>query len=104
MTAEIMMSNLCAEMYEPPKLADFNVIVTYNCQTGTEMYYFTRKFRKINEWGDHAFGGNISSLQLTQNCDHVVEKKDKAFKVIKCRSTQEGTTALRLMAEYLESV
>lgn len=86
------------------KLSDYNVLVTVNRQTGVEMYYFIKKFRKVEVWGGSVFGGNISSAQITMNCDHVVEKTDKTFKIIKCRTSQHGSVVLRLMAEYIESI
>lgn len=86
------------------KLSDYNVLVTVNRQTGVEMYYFIKKFRKVDVYRQGPFGGNISSLQLTLNCDHVVEKTDNTYKVIKCRTSRDGAVVLRLMAEYIESI
>lgn len=96
-------SELCPEIFEPPKLADFNVLHTQNRQTGIEMIYFIRKHRVVDVWGTQAFGGNITGMQLTLNCDHVVEKNGENFKVIKCRAASPAVV-LRLMAAYLDSI
>ena len=90
---------------EEPKLSDFNVLVTKNREDGNELYYFIRKGRVIDVYNTgNQFGGNITSLQLTLGCDHVVKKHGMSFTILKCRADHKGTTILRLMAEYLESL
>jgi hypothetical protein len=94
--------------FEEPKLSDFNVIVTRDRNLDINTYYFMRKFRTLDvrNYNNSAFGGHITSLELAEQCDHVVSHfNDKTFKVLKCRGGgRSGAVALRLVADYLESI